>query len=38
MCDVIMPSLEEATSLTGLVDPEEITDYFFELGAKFGFF
>ena len=34
MCDVIMPSLEEATSLTGLVDPEEITDYFFELGAK----
>ena len=34
MCDVIMPSLEEATSLTGLVDPEEITDYFFQLGAK----
>ena len=34
MCDVIMPSLEEATSLTGLVDPEEITDYFFELGTK----
>ena len=34
MCDVIMPSLEEATSLTGLVDPVEITDYFFELGAK----
>ena len=34
MCDVIMPSLEEATLLTGLVDPEEITDYFFELGAK----
>jgi len=34
MCDVILPSLEEATSLTGLVYPEEITDYFFELGAK----
>ena len=34
MCDVILPSLEAATSLTGLVDPEEITDYFFELGAK----
>ena len=34
MCDVIMPSLEEATSLTGLVDPEEITDYYLELGAK----
>ena len=34
MCDVILPSLEESTLLTGLVGPEEITDYFFELGAK----
>ena len=34
MCDVILPSLEEATLLTGLVDPEEITDYYLELGAK----
>ena len=34
ICDVIMPSLEEATLLTGLVDPEEITDYYLELGAK----
>ena len=34
MCEVILPSLEEATLLTGLVDPEEITDYYLELGAK----
>ena len=34
MCEVILPSLEEATSLTGLVDPEEITDYYLDLGAK----
>jgi len=34
MCEVILPSLEEANSLTGLVDPEEITDYYLDLGAK----
>ena len=34
MCEVILPSLEEATSLTGLIDKEEITDYYLELGAK----
>jgi len=34
MCDVLLPSLEDVTSLTGLLDPEAITDYYLELGAK----
>ena len=34
MCDLLLPSLEDVTSLTGLLDPEAITDYYLELGAK----
>jgi len=34
LCEVLLPSLEDATSLTGLIDPKEITDYYLELGAK----
>ena len=34
LCEVLLPSLEDVTSLTGLLDPEAITDYYLELGAK----
>ena len=34
LCEVVMPSLDDASSLTGLIDPEAITDHYLELGAK----
>mgnify|MGYP005630354559 FL=1 len=34
LCDVLLPSLEDATALTGLENPEAITDYYLKLGAK----
>ncbi|WP_416798131.1 sugar kinase [Ciceribacter azotifigens] len=33
LCDVIFPSLEDATVLTGLTDPHEIADFYLDLGA-----
>jgi len=34
LCDVLLPSLEDATALTGLRDTEAITEYYLKLGAK----
>jgi 2-dehydro-3-deoxygluconokinase len=34
MCDVLLPSLDDVTSLTGLQEPKEIIDYYLKLGAK----
>ena len=34
MCDVLLPSLDDVTSLTGLKEPKEIIDYYLKLGAK----
>jgi 2-dehydro-3-deoxygluconokinase len=34
MCDVLLPSLDDVTSLTGLREPKEIIDYYLKLGAK----
>jgi len=33
MCDLFMPSLEDACTLTGLDDPDSIADYYHGLGA-----
>ena len=34
MCDVLLPSLDDVTSLTGLQEPKKIIDYYLKLGAK----
>ena len=34
LCEVLLPSLDDVTSLTGLRDPDAITEYYLELGAK----
>jgi 2-dehydro-3-deoxygluconokinase len=33
-CDVLLPSLDDITALTGLEDPDEIVDHGLALGAK----
>lgn len=33
--DAVLPGIEEAKSLTGLDDPDEIADFYFEKGVKF---
>ncbi|PDT14755.1 2-dehydro-3-deoxygluconokinase [Rhizobium sp. J15] len=33
LCDVILPSLEDATALTGLDDPDAIVDFYLQLGT-----
>ncbi|NLS08051.1 sugar kinase [Rhizobium sp. P32RR-XVIII] len=33
LCDVIFPSLDDATVLTGLTDPNEIASFYLDLGA-----
>ena len=34
LCEVLLPSLDDVSSLTGLRDPDAITEYYLELGAK----
>ncbi|AYD03688.1 sugar kinase [Neorhizobium sp. NCHU2750] len=34
LCDVIFPSLEDATVLTGLSDPDDIASFYLDLGAS----
>ena len=33
-CDVILPSFEDANTLTGLMTPDEIINYYLDIGAK----